>query len=84
VEATRSLRRTGYLRSAGYIVAMPKLQHHQQVFHNWAIYHSGQTPARLVGFVEQAPDSFTAIERAIKELKLPASDRGLLVARRRD
>jgi hypothetical protein len=51
---------------------------------NWVIYHVGQTPARLVCFVDGAGDKQEAISRAIKQCKIPPSDRGSLVARRRD
>ena len=60
---------------------MPTLQ--QQTSYNWAIYHSGQTPARLVGFVDDAPNKQTAIARAIRELRVPMSERGRLMALRR-
>jgi hypothetical protein len=54
----------------------------QQASRSWAIYYTQQTPARLVGFID-APDKRAAIAQAIKEYKIPVSERGGLVAQRR-
>jgi hypothetical protein len=55
-----------------------------QESHNWAVYHIKNTPAKLVGFIEDAPDERTAIARAIMEYGVSKNERGQLTARRRD
>jgi hypothetical protein len=49
-----------------------------------AVYHIKNTPAKLVGFIEDAPDERTAIARAIMEYGVSKNERGQLTARRRD
>jgi hypothetical protein len=62
---------------------MPKHPTKQQNL-SWAVYHIRGTPAQLVGIVDDQPDEQAAIKRAIDEYKVPESQRGRLIARRRD
>jgi len=52
----------------------------QQRAHSWVVYHIKGTPATLVGIIDNAPDEQTAIERAIKDYKVPPNERGRLIA----
>jgi hypothetical protein len=55
----------------------------KQQTHSWAVYHIRGTPARLIG-IGYAPDEHSAIDKAIEEFKVQASQRGRLIAQRRD
>jgi hypothetical protein len=50
----------------------------KQPRHSWAVYQG--TPAKLVGIVFDQPDEAAAIE----EFKVPANQRGRLIAQRWD
>jgi hypothetical protein len=50
---------------------------------SWAVYHIRGTPAQLVGIVYNQPDEQSAIKQAIEEFKVPANQRGRLIARQR-
>jgi hypothetical protein len=63
---------------------MPKLPTKDQPRHSWAVYHLKGTPAKLVGIVYDQPDEQAAIKQAIEEFKVPANQRGRLIAQRRD
>jgi len=45
--------------------------------------HQG-TPAKLVGLVHNEPDADSAIKQAIMEYDVPPTERGRLMAKRRD
>ena len=55
----------------------------EQQTHSWAVYHIRGTPARLIG-IGYAPDEHSAIDKAIEEFKVQASQRGRLIAQRRE
>ena len=56
----------------------------KQPNHSWSVYHIRATPAQLIGIVYDQPDEQAAINRAIEEFKVPANQRGRLIAQRRD
>ena len=56
----------------------------KQQTHSWAVYHIRGTPAQFVGIVYDQPDEQVAINRAIKEFKVPADQRNRLIAQRRE
>jgi hypothetical protein len=56
----------------------------KQTDHSWAVYHILGTPAQFVGLVYDAPDEQSAIEKAIEEFKVQASQRNRLIAQWRD
>jgi hypothetical protein len=53
----------------------------KQRTYSWAVYHIRGT---LIGIVRSQPDEQSAIEKAIEEYKVQASQRNRLVARRLD
>ncbi len=53
------------------------------LLHLWAIYHLASNWQKFVGFIDNAPDAESAIERAIEEYKVPPNERGRLIAHRR-
>ena len=56
----------------------------KQKTHIWAVYHTKETPAKFLGFIYDAPDAKAAIARAIEKYQVPPTERGLLMAQRRD
>jgi hypothetical protein len=65
------------------ILTMAKPTSKQQNY-SWAVYHIRGTPAQLIGIVDDQPDEETAIKKAIEEFKVPANQRGRLIAQQRD
>ena len=56
----------------------------EQRTYTWLVYRFRGTPAQLVGIVYDQPDEQSAIAKAIEEFKVPANQRGRLIAQRRD
>jgi hypothetical protein len=56
----------------------------KQPRHSWAVYHLKGTPAKLVGIVFDQSDEKSAVKQAIERFKVPANQRGRLIAQRRD
>jgi hypothetical protein len=48
-----------------------------------AVYHLKGTPAKLVGIVFDQPDEKSAVKQAIEKFRIPANQRGRLIAQRR-
>jgi hypothetical protein len=71
--------RAGRLRY--HLNAMAKRPTKQET-HSWAVYHI--RGARLIGVIRNQPDEQSAIEKAIEEYKVRASQRNRLIARRLD
>ena len=74
----------GTVYSPGQKAACEAIYSYTKSSHNWDAHHIKKTPAKLVGFTEDVPDERTAIARAVMEYRVPRSERGRLVARRRD
>ena len=68
----------------GKLAAMAKRPASKPRRHWWAVYHIKGTPAKVMGFIYDAPGEQTAIARAIEKYQVPPNGRGRLMAQRRD
>jgi hypothetical protein len=59
--------------------AMVKRTSKQQNY-SWSIYRLHGKPAQLIGIVYDQPNEQAAIKQAIEEFKVPANQRGRLIA----
>jgi hypothetical protein len=85
-KASASPRAVPRLRQAVWvtmILGMAKGTTEQQTY-SWAVYRLRRTLAVLVGIVRNQPDEQAAIKQAIEGYKVPANQRGRLIARRLD